>query len=294
MKRILVTGGAGFIGGNLCKGLIKSGKNEVFSLDNYSSGSTDNHIDGVEYIVGDTNDISSVLSFVPDTVYHLGEYSRVEQSFHDLTAIRKSNLSGTFAVVQFCTANECKLVYAASSTKFADNGEGRGQSPYGYSKAINTELVQNFGNWFNLEYAITYFYNAFGPGEIRSGKYATLIASFAERMRFGQALTVVAPGTQVRNFTHVHDIVSGLMLVGEKGSGDGFGIGVDRAYSILEVAEMFGGQIEMLSERAGNRANSDLVNAETIKLGWRPQHNLKDYIEELRENNWIDLGDQYV
>ena len=292
MKRILVTGGAGFIGSNLCKGLIKSGQNEVFSLDNYSSGSTDNHIDGVEYIVGDTIDISSVLSVVPDTVYHLGEYSRVEQSFHDLTAIRKSNLSGTFAVLQFCTANKCKLVYAASSTKFADNGEGRNQSPYGYSKAINTELVQNFGNWFNLEYAITYFYNAFGPGEIRAGKYATLIASFAERMRYGQALTVVAPGTQVRNFTHVHDIASGLMLVGEKGLGDGFGIGVDRAYSIFEVAEMFGGQIEILPERAGNRKNSDLINAETIKLGWRPQHNLKEYIEELRENNWIDLGDR--
>jgi UDP-glucose 4-epimerase len=288
LKKILVTGGAGFIGSHLCEELIKIKSNKIFSLDNYSTGSQRNHIEGVDYISGSTAQIGSTINFVPDIVYHLGEYSCVEQSFDDLDAIRESNFNGTFSVLQFCKNHKCKLVYAGSSTKFGDNGEGKSQSPYGYSKAANTELVENFGRWFGLQYAIVYFYNAYGPREIRTGKYATLIALFAELMSAGKDLTVVSPGDQVRNFTHVKDVATGLALVGEKGSGDGFGIGNDREYSILEVAKLFAGRISMLQERPGNRMSADLVVSKTKNLGWKTQHKLEDYIEKLRANNWVD------
>lgn len=290
MKKILVTGGAGFIGSNLCEELVKASENKVVSLDNYSSGLTSNHVDGVTYIAGSTSDIGSLVNFSPDIVYHLGEYARVEQSFHDLDAIRTSNVEGTFAVLEFCKQHGSKIVYAGSSTKFGDNGAGRFQSPYSLSKAANADLVRGFGQWFGLEYAITYFYNAYGPREIKTGKYATLIALFTEKMRLGEDLTVVSPGTQRRYFTHVKDIVSGLILVAEKGLGDNYGIGSNERYSVLEVAELFGGKITMIPERLGNRMEGDLVVAETLDLGWNAKYNLKRYIKTLECNSWECIG----
>ena len=132
---------------------------------------------------------------------------------------------GTFQFV-ICCKHGSKLIYAGSSTKFGDNGQGRNQSPYGWSNASNVDLVQNFGKWYGMKYAITYFYNVYGKREISTGKYATLIALFAEKYKNGLPLTVVSPGTQVRNFTHV-DIVSGIIRVGMDGCGDGYGIGSD-------------------------------------------------------------------
>lgn len=288
MQKILVTGGAGFVGSHLCEKLSRSPDNRVFSLDNYSTGSKVNHVDKVEYISGSTVQISSIIDFSPDIVYHLGEYSRVEQSFDDLDLIRESNVNGTFSVFQFCTEHKCKVVYAGSSTKFSDNGNGKINSPYGYSKANNTELVKSFGDWFGLQYAIVYFYNVFGPREIKVGKYATLIALFAEKMRTSKDLTVVSPGNQRRNFTHVKDIVSGLILVGEQGLGDNFGIGADKSYSILEVAKIFGGKIVMLPQRRGNRNDADLRVDKIKQLGWQAQYDLEDYVEELRKDNWVE------
>ena len=286
MKKILVTGGAGFIGSHLCENLALNKDYEIFSLDNYSTGFEKNHVPGVTYVSGDTQNISKLISFKVDVIYHLGEYSRVEQSFADLNQVWSSNKNGTFEVLQFAKNNAAKLIYAGSSTKFGDGGLGRDQSPYGWTKASNTELVRNFGHWFGLSYAIVYFYNGYGPREIRTGKYATLIALFAEKMRQGKPLTVVNPGLQKRNFTHINDIVSGLILVGERGSGDEFGIGSPKAYTIKEVAEMFGGEIEMLPERPGNRLTAEVLTEKTHALGWKPKEKLSDYIIELKNNDW--------
>jgi len=285
-KTILVTGGAGFIGSHLCESLSQDASNRVVSLDNYSTGSEDNHVAGVEFIRGETKDIHTSINFSPDIVYHLGEYSRVEQSFDDLETVWDYNKAGTFEVLQFCRKHACKIVYAGSSTKFGDGGLGRSQSPYGWIKASNTELVENFGEWFGLPYAIVYFYNAYGPREIRTGKYATLIALFAEKMRKGEPLTVVSPGEQKRNFTHVSDIISALRLVGDQGYGDEFGIGSPEAYSVLEIAKLFGGQIDMLPERRGNRMTADVITDKTQALGWSAQRSVANWIEELRRNSW--------
>jgi len=285
-KTILVTGGAGFIGSHLCESLSQDISNRVVSLDNYSTGSEANHVAGVEYIRGETKDIHTLINFSPDIVYHLGEYSRVEQSFDDLETVWDYNKAGTFEVLQFCRKHACKIVYAGSSTKFGDGGLGRSQSPYGWTKASNTELVENFGEWFGVPYAIVYFYNAYGPREIRTGKYATLIALFAEKMRKGEPLTVVSPGEQKRNFTHVSDIISALTLVGEQGYGDEFGIGSPEAYSVLDIAKLFGGQIDMLPERRGNRMTADVITDKTQALGWSAQRSVADWIEELRQKAW--------
>lgn len=282
-KKILVTGGAGFVGSNLCEALVKNPDNEVYSLDNYFTGNRDNHIEGVTYIEGSTEYIFELINFAPDVIYHLGEYSRVEQSFEDIDKVLLFNKIGTSKVLEFCRRHQCKLVYAGSSTKFGDGGIGRNQSPYAWSKSSNTELIKNYGEWYGLKYAIVYFYNVYGKREIGEGKYATLIALFSEKMRKGEPLTVVAPGTQQRNFTHIEDIVSGLLLVGEKGLGDEFGIGNSETYTVLEIAQMFGGEIQMLPQRKGNRMTSEVITEKTEALGWKAKKCVKDYIKSLTE-----------
>ncbi len=280
---ILVTGGAGFVGSNLCKRLVAQG-NRVISLDNYFTGSRDNHVQGVEYREGHTKDTARHVPEQVDLIYHLGEYSRVEVSLTEPALVWDLNKDGTFGVVEFWRAQNkthpCKLVYAGSSTKFGDGGLGRVQSPYAWSKASNTELVTNYGAWYGLPYAITYFYNVYGPGE-REGKYGTVIEIFRQRRVRGEPLAVTAPGTQRRNFTHVDDIVDGLVLVGEKGEGDEYGLGAEESYSIIEVAQLFGGDITLLPEAKGNRMEAALDTSKSRALGWVATHKLPDYIRSL-------------
>jgi len=278
--KVLVTGGAGFIGSHLCE-ILAQDRNEVISLDDYSTGSENNHVDGVVYIKGETKNIDKLVTFSPDIIYHLGEYSRVEQSFDDIKKVWNSNKSGIFAVLQFCRKTKAKLIYAGSSTKFGDGGMGRAQSPYAWTKASNTELVENYGNWFGIRYAIVYFYNVYGGREISTGKYATLIALFKECYKNNKPLTIVSPGTQLRNFTHIDDIISGLVLVGNNGEGDNYGIGCSQSYSILDVAKMFGTEIKMLPERKGNRMSASVVCDKTKDLGWSESRSIKDYINEI-------------
>lgn len=275
---ILVTGGAGFVGSHLCRRL-QAGGHQVISLDNYFTGTRDNHVPGVDYREGHTRDIAKLVPETPDLIYHLGEYSRVEKSLSEPALVWDLNKDGTFAVLEFARGCGSKLVYAGSSTKFGDGGLGRDQSPYAWTKATNTELVHNYGTWYGLSYAITYFYNVYGPGE-RAGAYGTVIEIFRQKSLRGEPLMVNAPGVQKRNFTHVHDIVDGLVLVGEHGEGDDFGIGDEQAYSILEVAQMFGIDIEMGPEVPGNRMGSDIDTSKTRLLGWKPRRNLRDYIRE--------------
>src|SRR3989338_8645439 len=178
-QTILVTGGAGFVGAHLCKRLLESG-HRVISLDNYFAGSKENHVAGVEYREGHTKDIEALVPETDfDRIYHLGEYARVEVSMTEPDVVWGLNIACTFRVLEFwrkrnLSGQKCKLVYAGSSTKFGDGGLGRDQSPYAWTKATNTELVRNYGRWYGLPYAITYFYNVYGPGE-RAGKYGTVV-----------------------------------------------------------------------------------------------------------------------
>lgn len=280
MKLILVTGGAGFIGSHLCRRLAAEG-HRVISLDNYFTGSKDNHVPGVEYREGHTKDVLTHVPETPDLIYHLGEYSRVEKSLTEPALVWDLNCAGTFGLLEFWRKRGSKLVYAGSSTKFGDGGLGRMQSPYAWTKASNTELVQNYGAWYELPYAITYFYNVYGPGE-RAGAYGTVIEIFRQKHVAGEPLPIVTPGTQKRNFTNIADIIDGLILVGAKGEGDEFGLGASEAYSVLEVATLFGGMVEMLPERKGNRMEATLDTTRAEALGWSAKKKLADYIKEIR------------
>ena len=280
MKTILVTGGAGFIGSHLCRRLVKDG-HRVISLDNYFSGSKGNHVAGVDYREGHSKNIEKLVPETDiDLVYHLGEYARVEISLTEPDVVWDLNVLGTFRVFEFWRKRKCKLVYAGSSTKFGDSGLGRDQSPYAWTKAINTELVCNYGAWYGLPYAIAYFYNVFGPGE-RADKYGTVVEIFRQKFLKGEPLSVVSPGTQKRNFTHVDDIVEGLVLIGEKGEGDEFGLGNKHMYSILELAKLFDAKTVMLPERPGNRTESSIDTSRSEALGWKPKRQLADYVRDI-------------
>jgi UDP-glucose 4-epimerase len=145
---------------------------------------------------------------------------------------------------------------------------------------MNTELIRDYAAWYGLRYAITYFYNVYGPGE-RAGKYGTVIEIFRQKYAKGEAITVVAPGTQKRIFTHVDDIVDGLLLVGEKGEGDEFGLGAEKEYSVLDIARMFGGEIAMLPERPGNRMSAVLDTTKSHAIGWKAKQDVADYIRSI-------------
>lgn len=284
-KTIVVTGGAGFVGSHLCKALHEKG-HVVISLDNYFTGSEENHHDGVDYRRGHSRDIEELVPETPDLVYHLGEYSRTATAMEEPELVFDLNLRGTYRVLEFCRKKNCKIVYAGSSTKTApdrDDGiTGRNLSPYTWAKAANTEMVANYGEWFSLPYAITYFYNVYGPGEM-AGRYGTAVEIFRQHHLNGTAAHVNGPGTQTRNYTHVDDTVDGLLLVGEVGEGDEFGIGAAEAYSPIDLAEMFELEYEMGPQRKTSRPGSAVDTARITELGWSQKRTLKDYVEECKQ-----------
>jgi UDP-glucose 4-epimerase len=285
-KIILVTGGAGHVGSHVVEMLVRDKNNQVISLDNYFNGSVKNHIEGAEYRHGHTKDIDKLVPETPHIVYHLGEYARIAPSFEEPEKAYDMNIVGTFAVVEFCRKRGVeKLVYAASSTKFADGGEGRNQSPYSFTKATNVELITNYGKWYDLPYAICYFYNAFGPRENGNGRLGTVIAKFEQAYLKGEAFTVVKPGTQKRNFTHVTDLARGIILVGEKGKGDGYALNNMKAASITEIAEAFGGPITFIDGNPGRAESGDSPTKAREELGWDVTVDIFEYIADFKTSH---------
>jgi UDP-glucose 4-epimerase len=283
-RTILVTGGAGHVGSHLVEELLAAGDGRVISLDNYSNGRVENHISGAEYRVGHTKDIDRLVPERPDIVYHLGEYARIATSFEDVAIVYDYNVTGTFGVAEFCRKRSVgKLVYAASSTRFAVEGDGRHQNPYSFTKSTNVDLLNDYGRWYKLPYAICYFYNAFGPREVADGPYATLIARFAAMHRRGAPLTVVAPGTQRRAFTYVKDLARGIRMVGERGQGDGYALRADRSYSVLDIAQAFGGPYEIVDGYPGRDDVADDPVRARDELGWRATVDVLDYIEQCKQ-----------
>lgn len=289
----LVTGGAGFVGSNLIKKLSELYENsQIISLDNYFTGVPENEIQGnpnIRYIKGSTVDIYKIWEEyglpVPNTVFHLGEYARIVQSFDDIDMTWEYNLHGTKEVVKFCNEHKCRIVYAGSSSKFGNDGHDENLSPYAWTKAKNIEYIKNFSEWFGLDYVITYFFNVYGAGQIRKGHYATVIGIFESLYLEGKPLTVVSPGIQTRDFTHIDDIIEGIIVCYQKGSGDGYLIGSGKAHTLIEVAEMFGNGYEMMPERQGERMFGVADNSKVRRLGWSPKMKLANYIEEFKEQN---------
>ena len=285
--KILVTGGLGFIGYNLTKRLIEQ-NHQVICIDNNFTSCENNKLDSdlVEYLYSDTRDIDRVmLGREVDLVFHLGEYSRIVPSFDDIDMIHDFNVKGTFRVIRFCIDRNIKLIYAASSSKFGD-ANNQHLSPYAWMKAKNVELIKNFAQWFGLNYSIAYFYNVYGDHQIMKGKYSAVIGKFMNQYLNGENLTVVSPGTQRRDFTYVGDIVEGLIKLIYTGNFKEFQFGTGRNYSIIEIAQAFDCDFDIVDERKGERFSgmADTDNS-TKEIGWYAKTNVIEYIKEFVKHN---------
>jgi len=286
MKNIIVvTGGAGFVGTNLIELFLEKTKLNIISIDNYSSGYTKNHIKNkrVKYISTHTKNISKKLASVKkkiQCIFHFGEFARIYQSFLKLEECIESNSIGTHAVFNFCLENNIKLVYSATSATLGNKGNDQNLSPYAFLKAKNLELLENLKKWFNLKYEIIYFYNVYGPKQIKTGDMATVIGIFEDCFLKNKPLTVVRPGSQSRRFTHIYDTVKICYLAWKKNKCRHYSISHKQSWSIFQVASLFNSKIKMLKARKGERYASALTNMNLSNKVYKKfgSIKLKDYI----------------
>ena len=286
-KKIIITGGAGFVGSNLIDLLLEKTNKNIVSIDNYSSGSKKNHIKSkrVEYINSDTKDIFSILKNPKkiDSIFHFGEFARIYQSFLKMDQCINSNSIGTNAVFNYCLTNKIKLIYSATSATLGNKGDDKNLSPYAFTKAKNLELLENLKKWFSFKYEIVYFYNVYGPKQICKGDMATVIGIFEDSYKNKKPLNVVKPGKQSRRFTHISDTVEVCYKAWKKNLCRHYSISNKKSYTIIEVAKMFNRKIRFLAPRRGERYASALtdMNLSNKVYKYFGKTDLKNYIKDL-------------
>ena len=289
---IVITGGAGFVGTNLIKFLLKKTSFKIVSIDDYSSGSKKNHVidSRVKYFNCHTKNISSKLSSKVKNIhslFHFGEFARIYQSFNNMSECIESNLIGSNAVFNFCIKNNIKLIYSATSASLGNNGNDKNLSPYAFSKAKNLEMLENLKNWFKFKFEIIYFYNVYGPSQINKGKMATVIGIFEDQYMNSKPLTVVKPGTQSRRFTHIDDTIEVCYYAWIQNKCRHYSISSKKSYSIIQVAKLFKTKVKLLPSRKGERYASALTSMNLSNKVFKifGKIKLKDYIESVIKNS---------
>jgi UDP-glucose 4-epimerase len=282
--KILVTGGAGFVGTNLIKRLLKDG-HEVQSLDNYSTGLKSNEIDGCRYRGGTpkywSGDIQNVWTMDNDfdVVFHMAAIARIQPSFENPEDYIETNFNGTYEVVKFCNNHNIPLIYAGSSSKHS----GRFKNPYTFSKDLGEDIITLYSEHFELSASIARFYNVYGPHQLTEGGYTTLIGRWIHNIQNNIDCVIYGDGSKRRDFTHINDIVDALILIMEKEAwGYEFELGRGKNYSINEVADMFGIKPKYEDDKPGEAQTTlseDVVAREV--LGWNPVIDLETYINSL-------------
>ena len=293
MKNIIVvTGGAGFVGSNLIDLLIDKTKYNILSIDDYSSGSKKNHINNkrIRYLRTHTKNISKILNPYKkniNSIFHFGEFSRIYQSFLKMDECISSNTIGSHEVFNFCLKNKIKLIYSATSASIGNKGNDKNLSPYAFTKAKNLELLENLKKWFNFKFEIVYFYNVYGPGQIKTGPMSTVIGIFEDQFKKKIPLTIVKPGSQSRRFTHINDTIKACHYAWSKNNCRHYSISNRKSYTIIEVAKLFNTKIKFLPRRKGERYASALTS---MNLSNKVQKifgkiNLKDYVANIVEKS---------
>ena len=289
---IIVTGGAGFVGSNLISLLLKKTKLKIISIDNYSTGIKKNHLKDqrVTYIKENTKNIQKILKKKINkikTVFHFGEFSRIYQSFLKMGECIDSNSIGSHEVFNFCLSNKIKLIYSATSASIGNKGNDKNLSPYAFTKAKNLELLENLNKWFNFRFEIVYFYNVYGPGQIKTGPMSTVIGIFEDQFKKKIPLTVVKPGSQSRRFTHVNDTVEACYYAWKKNQCKHYSISNRKSYTIIEVAKLFNTKIKLLPTREGERYASALTSLNLSNKVYKifGKIDLKDYLANIVKNS---------
>ena len=291
-NKIIITGGAGFVGTNLINLFLKKTKYKIISIDNYSSGLKKNHIKNkrVNYIKEDTKNISRILKNYKNinSIFHFGEFSRIYQSFVKTYECINSNSVGTNAVFNYCLKNKIKLIYSATSASLGNKGNDKNLSPYAFTKAKNLELLENLRKWFNFKCEVIYFYNVYGPYQICKGEMATVIGIFEDHYKSKKPLPVVKPGSQTRRFTHIYDTVEICYKAWKKNLCRHYSIANHKSYSILDVAKMFKTKIRYLAKRPGERYASALtqMNLSNKFYKYFGKIDLKKYIKKIVIKNY--------
>lgn len=280
--KIVVTGGAGFIGTNLVKRLIKE-NHTVWSIDNYSTGFIKNHQEGCNYIESDVRTTDFDFSDI-DVIYHLAALARIQPSLKNPQTAIDANVIGTLNILENARQYNIPVIYAGSSSKH----HGLWGSPYAWSKYGGEQLCKLYSEVYGLNTTICRFYNVYGPHQLEEGEYATVLGIFEKQHRNGDPLTITGDGEQRRDFTHVDDIVDALYRCKDRESkADIFELGRGQNFSINEVVKLFNHPYTYIAARKGEYPYTlcDYSYAQK-ELKWNPKINLEDYLTSyLLSNN---------
>lgn len=279
--KYIVTGGAGFIGSHLVDKLI-SLNHEVIVIDNLMTGDKKNLNPKAKFI---NADVRYAFSSLPesqekiDAIFHLAAQSRIQPSFTDPVGTSIINVFGTIRILEMAKKNGAKVIYAGSSAFYADPRK----NVYALSKWMGEEYCMTYNQIYGIPTAIARFFNVYGPRQISTGPYANLMGIFEYQKQNNQPFTITGTGEQRRDFTHVSDIVDGLIAMSKDNwNGEVFNLGSGVNYSINEVAKMFSpASMEYIPAKPGEALETLAdISFTKEKLNWQPKHTLPNYIEE--------------